>query len=207
MENIYTLGERFRRLSDDYDNAKAVLEAAYEENGGEVTDETEAKRAEVDELERMRQEIVADVLSAPDEYAAIVKNAEAQKKVLEAELKAVKEEQAKVCARIMSKIKAKEGKIAWFKENIAEALKLAEIERIGGARTDHRFCIFFSNTSSLDVDSEKVLAPYQERINDLIAALPGWVTVTTGINKAALKREDTLPEGAVAVSSKTLNIK
>lgn len=207
MENIYTLGERFRALSDDYDMAKAALESIYEENGGEVTDETDAVEAELEAIERMKQEVISDVLSAPDDYAAIVKNAEAQKKVLEAELKAVKEEQAKYLARIEAKIKRKQDKIDWFKENIAEALRLAQIEKLGGAKTENKFCIYFTKSTSVETDAERLIAPYKEEIDSLIASLPSWLTVKTDINKTALKKVATLPEGASLNTKETLQIK
>ena len=207
MENIYTLGERFNALSEAYDEAKAKLEEEYEANGGEMTETTEAMQAELDELERVRQEVVNDVLSAPDEYAAIVKNAEAQKNVLEAELKAVKEEQAKYLARIEAKIKRKQEKIDWFKGNIAEALRLAQIEKLGGAKTENKFCIYFSKSTSVEADTERLLAPYKDEIDSLVASLPSWVTVKTDVNKTALKKEKTLPDGASLNTKKTLQIK
>lgn len=207
MENIYQLTEKFRRISDAYDETKGILEEAYEENGGEITEETEALQGELDELARMKEEIVSDVLSCPDDYAMIVKNTEAQKRVLEAELKAVKEEQAKVLAKIQSKIKRKEDKIAWFKENISEAMKLAQKEKLGGAKTDSRFTIWFSESTSLDVNTELVLDPYQAKINELISELPAWVTVKTDVNKTILKKEETLPLGAERIKSKSLQIR
>ena len=44
-----------------------------------MTEETEAIEKEAEELGRLREEIIKDVLSAPDEFAAIVMNTEAQK--------------------------------------------------------------------------------------------------------------------------------
>ena len=147
------------------------------------------------------------MLSAPDDYAAIVKNAEAQKKVLEAELKAVKEEQAKVLAKIESRIKRLQSKADWFKDNIAEAMKLAEVSKIGGARTGNRFSIYFVESTTLETDDEKLLAPYNDRVQALIASLPKWLTVKTGISKTVLKAEENLPDGAVKVTNKNLQIR
>ena len=50
MENIYKLGERYSRISDEYETAIYELEAKYEENGGEITDETEALEKQANEL-------------------------------------------------------------------------------------------------------------------------------------------------------------
>ena len=172
-----------------------------------MTEQTEHMQAELDELERIKREVVDEVLSAPDDYAAIVKNAEAQKKVLEAELKAVKDEQAKVLARIESRIKRKQAKIEWFKGNIADAMKLAEINKIGGAKTNNRFTIYFQDSTSIETDEEKLLAPYNGEVEALVSRLPKWLTVKTSINKTALKAEEKLPEGADKVTNKTLQIK
>lgn len=207
MENIYNLGERFFRISEAYDCAKAALEEEYENNGGEVTEDTERMRAELDELERIKREVIDEVLSAPDDYAAVVKNAEAQKKVLEAELKAVKEEQAKVCAKIESRIKRLQSKAEWFKDNIAEAMKLAEVNKIGGAKTGSRFTIWFKDTESIETDDEVILKPFEKKIKELVDSLPSWVTLKTGVSKAALKDVKDLPEGATRHENKTLQIR
>ena len=212
MENIYTIGERYMRISGEYEAVKANLDSLYEENGGEITDETERLEREAAELGRIREEIMQDVLSAPDEYAAIVKNAEAQRKILEAELKALKEEQAKACAKIEAKIKQKTSKIEWFKANIADAMKLAKIQKIGGSRTDKKFTIWFSKTTNVQVDSTVLMKPYAERVQELIDTLTGWVKVTTDFNKSALKDillDETKehPVGAFLVENESLQIR
>lgn len=207
MENIYQLGERFYRISEAYDCAKDALVEEYENNGGEITEATERMEAELKELESLKDDVVNEVLSAPDDYAAIVKNAEAQKKVLEAELDAIKKEQAKVVARVQSRIRRKEEKIAWFKGNIAEAMKLANIEKIGGAKTNNRFSIYFQTTTSIEADDAVLLSPFESKIKELVDSLPEWVTFKTGVNKAVLKKQDTLPDGAVSVENKSLQIR
>ena len=179
----------------------------YEENGGEVTEETEAMQAKLDELKALKQQITDDIIAAPDAYASIVKNAEAQQKMLEAELKALKEEQMKAVARLQAKINRKASKADFFKDAIAEALRANGIEKIGGAKTDNRFSIYFQSSTSVDVDSEKVLAPYQPRINAFIQSLPSWITVKTDVSKTELKKADEMPEGASLVSSSSLRIR
>ena len=207
MENIYKLKERYAKLSQAYDDLRYELDLTYDENGGEVTEETEQMEKAGAEMEDLRKQILQDVIDMPDEYAAIVKNEEAHKKIFEAELKALKEEQAKACDKIQAKIKRCENKIGWFKENIAEALKVAQIEKIGGAKTDNKFTIYFTNTSSVEVDEPTILHPYQKKIQDLIDSLPKWLVVTTSVNKSVLKKEDVLPEGAAINSTKNLQIK
>lgn len=212
MENIYNLGDKYSQISGAFDAVKNNLEALYEENGGEITEETEALEKESEELGKIREEIIADLLSAPDEYAKIVKNTEANKKILEAELKALKEEQAKVCAKYEAKIKRLAGKIEWFKGNIADAMKLAEIEKLGGPKTPNQFSIYFSKSTSVDVDSEMAMKPYEEKIKDFIGSLPSWVTVKTDINKTALKANlldegAEHPDGACLIENKSLQIR
>ena len=212
MENIYKLGERYARISGAYEAVENNLETIYEENGGEVTEETEALEQQRAELQALREEIQRDVLSAPDEYAAIVKNAEANKKIIEAELKALKEEQAKVCQKYEAKIKRLAGKIAWFKDNIADAMKLAEIEKIGGAKTPNKFSIWFSKSTTVEADAEMVLAPHQAKIQELVDSLPKWVVVKTDINKTELKAnlmDDKAqhPDGAMLNETKNLQIR
>lgn len=212
MENIYKIGERYIQIAADYEAAKAELEAAYEENGGEITDETEYLEKEAQALKDLKEEVAKDVLSAPDEYAAIVKNTEAQKKILEAELKALKEEQAKACAKIEARIKQKASKIEWFKSSIADAMKFAEIQKIGGAKTNNKFTIWFAETTSVDVDSETALKPYEAKMKEFIDSLPKWVSVKTDINKSALKanlldEKAEHPDGAFLNTNKTLQIR
>lgn len=206
MESIYSLGEKYYRISEAYDCAKDALNEEYENNGGEINEVTESMQAELDELERIKNEVIDEVLSAPDEYAAIVKNAEAQKRVLEAELKAVKEEQAKVNARIEARIKRKRDKIEWFKDNIAEAMRMRNVQKIGGSRTENRFCIYFATSKSIETDDDVLLAPYAGRIESLIDSLPKWLTVKTSINKAELKKCDGV-EGVTIVENESIQIR
>lgn len=212
MENIYSLGEKYSRINDAYEALKNNLEAKYEENGGEVTEETLQLESEMQELAVLKEEITNDVLSAPDEYAAIVKNAEANKKILEAELKALKEEQAKACAKIEARINRLDGKIDWFKANISDAMKLAEIEKIGGAKTPNKFTIWFKKSVSVEVDEDTALKPYEKKVEDFLRSLPSWISVKTGINKTELKKnlEDEKaehPATALLSEKKTLQIK
>lgn len=207
METIYKLEEKFAAISEAYDQLEAQLVETYEDNGGEVTDETEGMQAQLDELAALKKQITDDIIAAPDEYAAIVKNAEAQQKILEAELKQLKEEQAKAVAKIQAKINRKASKADFFKDAIAEALRVNGIEKIGGAKTDNRFSIYFQASTAVDVDTEKVLAPYQPRITAFIQSLPSWISVKTDVNKTELKKADEMPEGASIVSNKSLRIR
>lgn len=207
MENIYQLEQKHAAISEAYDILEAQLVDAYEENGGEVTEETESMAAQLEELKTLKQKVTEDIIAAPDAYAAIVKNAEAQQKILEAELKALKDEQMKAVARLQAKINRKASKADFFKDAIAEALRANGIDKIGGAKTDNRFSIYFQESKSVDVDADKVLAPYQPRIAAFIQSLPAWITVKTDVSKTELKKAEEMPEGASIVSNRSLRIR
>lgn len=207
MENIYTLEQKFAAISESYDQLEAALVEEYEANGGEVTEKTESMQSELDALAALKKSVTDDIIAAPDAYASIVKNAEAQQKILEAELKALKEQQALACARLQAKINRKASKAEFFKDAIAEALRANGIEKIGGAKTDNRFSIYFQTSNSVDVDADKVLAPYQPRIAAFIQSLPSWITVKTDVNKTELKKADEMPDGASIVSNTSLRIR
>jgi len=206
MENIYNLSARLNDISGQYDVLEAALNNEYEENGGEITENTEMMEAEKETLENIRNEILSEVISLPDEYAALVKNEEAQKKILEAELKALKEEQAKVVAKYQARINQKTNKISWFKQNIADAMKLANLERIGGPKTPNKFTIYFTNTKSVVTDDELLLSPYINEIDELRSKLPAWLELKPAITKSAMDKEN-LPKGAALEEKKNLQIK
>lgn len=207
MENIYNLNRQFEELSEKYDSLSAEINAIYEENGGEVTEETEHLEEKLSALSAMKDEVVGQILSCPDDFAAIVKNAEAQKKMLEAELKVLKEEQAKVVAKLQARINSKANKIEWFKANIREAMKLADIDRIGGGKTGSKFSIYFTTTKSIETDDVKLVEPYIPALTELYSKLPSWLTVETKVNKNTLKSQDVLPDGASLVENKNLQIR
>lgn len=207
MENIYSLGEKYSSLSRSYDELQAMLDQVYESNGGEMTDDTEIMEAEKATIDAMRKSIAADLLNAPDEYAAIVKNTEAQKAILMAEYNAIREEQAKVLARYQAKLNAKQRKIDWFKDAIAAAMDFADVNKIGGSRTDNKFSIYFATSKKIEADNDALLAPYKGDIDALLAKLPIWVAVKVDTNKALLKKEAELPAGAEIIETRTLQIR
>ena len=86
-------------------------------------------------------------------------------------------------------------------------MRVSGVEKIGGAKTDNRFSIYFQASTAVDVDAEKVLAPYQPRIAAFIKSLPSWISVKTDVNKTELKKADEMPEGASIVSNKSLRIR
>lgn len=207
MENIYTLTGRYAEMNDRYEALRAELEAQYEENGGEETAETEEAQAVLAEIEELKQQVLRDIVANADEYAAIALNKASQQKVLEAELKALKEEQAKVQAKYQARINALARSVEFWKDNFREAMRLEEVTKIGGPKTGHKFTVWVKETESVDVDEPVVLAPYQDVIDELVERLPAWVTVKTGVSKTELKKEETLPEGAARVVNQSIQIR
>ena len=207
MENIYTLSGRYAEINDRYEALSAELADMYEENGGEETADTVKQEALLEELAELKAGVQREIVENADEYAAIAMNKEAQRKMLEAELKALKEEQAKVVAKYQARINRLAGSVEFWKQNFIEAMKLEKITKIGGAKTGHKFTVWVNETKSLDVDEATVLEPYQDTIDELVSRLPGWVKVTTGVSKSELKKEETLPEGASLVTSQSVQIR
>lgn len=207
MENVYTLNGRFAELNDRYDALADSLEAMYEAQDGEVTAETEEMEALKQEIAQMRQQVTEDIINNADAYAEIALNKASQRKVLEAQLKAVKEEQAKVCARIQAKINHIASSEAWWKENFDLAMQVAGREKIGGAKTDLLHSVYYAKSTSVQVDESVLLAPYTEAIASLEAQLPAWAKASVSVSKTALNKEAKMPDGAVKVESKSIVIR
>lgn len=207
MENIYTLSGRYAEMNERYEALSAELSDMYEENGGEETADTIKQEALLDELAELKDAVLRDIVEHADDYAAIAMNKDCQRKMLEAELKALKEEQAKVVAKYQARINRLASSVEFWKENFAQAMNLEKITKIGGPKTGHKFTVWVKETQSVEVDEQTVLEPYQDTIDELVERLPAWVTVKTGISKTELKKEETLPAGAALVTSQTIQIR
>lgn len=207
MENIYTLSSKYAAMNDSYETLSAELDALYEENGGEETEETERVQELKEEMAELKEEVLREIVEHADDYAAIAMNKDCQRKMLEAELKALKEEQAKVVAKYQARINRLAGSVEFWKENFRQAMEVEKLTKIGGPKTDHKFTVWVKETQSVEVDEAAVLEPWQDTIDELVSRLPGWVTVKTGVSKSELKKEETLPQGAALVTSRTVNIR
>lgn len=207
MESIYKLSERAVAISMRYDEARAALEEMYEENGGEVTAETEEMSAELEVLEEIRCQIAEEFVKFPDEYAAWFKNVEAQRAVIQAQRKAIEEEQKKVLARYDAMIKKKDSTLEWIKQNMEAAMILAQVEKFDKKKTGGMFSIYFQTSKSVDVDEAVALKKYEDSINKLRATLPDWLTLNTKISKSVAGKLEELPEGFERKQSKTLIIR
>lgn len=207
MESIYKLSERAVAISTRYEQARAALEEMYEENGGEVTAETEEMSAELEELEQIQRQIAEEFVKFPDEYAAWFKDVEAQKAVIQAQRKAIEEEQKKVLAKYDAQIKKKDSTLEWIKQNMEAAMILAQVEKFDKKKTGGLFSIYFQTSKSVDVDEAVALKKYEDSINKLRATLPDWLTLNTKISKSVAGKLEELPEGFERKQSKTLIIR
>lgn len=207
MENIYTLSGRYAEINDKYEALSAELDAIFEENGGVETEEAGRILELQKEQEQLREEVLREIVEHADDYAAIAMNKDCQRKMLEAELKTLKEEQAKVVAKYQARINRLAGSVEFWKENFRLAMEVEKVSKIGGPKTGHKFTVWVKETQSVSVDEDTVLAPYQETIFALTDALPSWVKVTTTVNKTELKKEETLPEGAILVTNQSVQIR
>ena len=167
MENIYALSGKYAEINDRYEALSAELDAMYEDNGGEETAETEQMQELLQEQEALKAEVLREIVEHADDYAEIALNKASQQKILEAELKAVKEEQAKVVAKYQARINRIARSVEFWKENFQEAMKVEQLTKIGGPKTGHKFTIWVKETESIDVDEAVALAPFEDKIAEL----------------------------------------
>ncbi len=207
MENIYNLTGRFAELSDYYESQQALLEDLYEANGGEVTEETEEAQVILDNIKTLQDEVMGDIIANSDAYAEIALNKAAQRKVVEAELKATKEEQKKVNDRIQAKINRLQRSEEFWKDNFDKALRIASMDKIGGAKTGLRHSIYYQKSASVETNEDVLFAPYKAMIDSINAELPSWMKVSISVDKTALKKEETLPAGAAINQKQTIVIR
>lgn len=208
MESIYKLQNRAAEIAARYDEIQAEFEALMEENGGELNEESQEYIDKLAELEAMQAELIEDFMKFPDEYAAWYKNEEAAKKVAEAEMKAFEDMQKKALAKYKAKVNRRESRMEWIKQNIAEAMRLAEVEKLDKkSRPDALFSIYFQENKSIEVDEAIALYEYEDAINALAEKCPDWLSFVPKIDKSILKKADVLPRGFERKISKSLQIR
>ena len=207
MESFYRLSERMDEVAMRFNAVQTALEDAMEENGGELTEETGQMMAELDQLREIASQIEEDFVKFPDEYAAWYKNEEAKRNVIAAERKAVEEEMKKVLARYDARIKAKDSRLEWIKQNIALAMKVHKVETLDKkSRPNAMFSIYFKNSSSIEVNEEMALDAYREAQRKVNEDCPEWLEFVPKIKKGALSKVEDLPFGFERKYSKSLQI-
>lgn len=208
MENIYKLSGKAADAAARYSEIQDEFEVLMEENGGELNEESQEMLDKLAELETIKAQIADDITRFPDEYAAWYKNVEAQKKVAEAELKAFKELQKAAIAKYEAKVKRCESRMEWIKQNIADAMVVAQVDRFDKKRSpDALFSIYFQDSKSIEVNEELALKDYRDIIDHWRASLPEWLSIETKIAKGTLSKADELPLGFERKISRNLQIR
>ena len=209
MENFYTLSGRFAEMSERADALAAELEQMYDENGGEVTADTEERERALAELQALKADCLREMVDNSDAYAEIALNKAAQKKVAEAEAKAVKEEQKRVLDRCMARVNRLGRSVDFWKQNFDEAMRLAEGTRLGGAKSGKLHSVYYTTTKRVETDEALLLGPYLERLQAFRSSLPAWLDVEFKVNATMLKAlpEDERPEGCQVVEFQNIQIR
>ena len=208
MENIYKLSGKAADVATRYEEIQTDFELLMEENGGELNEESQEMLDKLEELEAIKAQIAEDFAKFPDEYAAWYKNVEAQKKVAEAELKAFKELQKQAIAKYEAKVKQCESRMEWIKQNIADAMVVAQVDKFDKKRSpDALFSIYFQDSKSIEVDEELALKDYQDAIDCLRVNLPEWLSIEAKISKSKLSKDEVLPQGFERKISRNLQIR
>ena len=148
-----------------------AIEAALEENGGELTPELEAAWTETSE----------SLSHKIDNYNALVQK-------LTAYSAAIKAEQDRLAALK----KTADNSLKRIKDHIKDTMVQFGIKSIEG-----NFCkVSLTTSTATEVDEEAVLAPYKADIEALAARLPGYVTLEPKISKTGIKDASAgLPDG------------
>lgn len=208
MESIYKLQGRAEEIAARYYEVLDEFEGLMEENGGELNEESQEMLDKLAELKALQEQIKEDFIKFPDAYAAWYKNEEARKKVAEAEMKAFKEMQDVALAKYKAKVNKHESRMEWIKQNIADCMRLAEVEKFDKKSNPNAlFSIYFQETRSIEVDELSALAPYEKQIKCLTSILPEGFSVSIKIDKTILKKSELTPTGVKKVVNKSLQIR
>lgn len=208
MESIYKLQNRAAEIAARYDEIQAEFEALMEDNGGELNEESQEYIDRLAELESMKSELIDEFMKFPDEYAAWYKNEEAAKKVAEAEMKAFEDMQKKALAKYKARVNRRESRMEWIRQNIAEAMRLADVEKLDKkSRPNALFSIYFQESKSIEVDEMLALSDYEDAIKAITETCPEWLSFVPKIDKSILRKADVLPRGFERKTSKSLQIR
>lgn len=207
MDNFYRLSERLDAISRRYDIAQTALEEAMEESGGELTEETGKLLAEADELAAIKAQIEEEFVNFPDEYAAWYKNEEAKRNMILAEKEAYETEMKKVLKKYDARIKERESRMEWIKQNISASMKRFNVTKFDKKRPNALFSIYFSNSKSIEVNEELALDAYRDKVKKVNEDCPEWLEFVPKIKKGALSKVKTLPTGFERKISESLQIK
>ena len=225
MENVYTLSARAQELNDkqavlasELEDLESILQEAYEQNGGEVTKETEEMerlKLEIEDrradLESLKDEVVKEIIAHADDYAELALNWKARKEVEQGALDAMKKTYDAALAKRKAVVNRFARREEWWKENFLAALSLTPEGKFGGAKTGAVHTVWAKKTSSIETDDSTLIEPYEDRIQHAIDALglPAHIKVDITVSKAGFKdiADADLPKGAERVYKQTVNIR
>ena len=173
METLFALTEQM-----------TAIEAALDENGGELTPELEEAWAETSE----------SIKKKVDNYNSLMSYLGHRSETIAAEIK-----------RLQGLKKTNDNSLKRVKEHVRDVMVANDIDKLEGA-----YCrISLSSSTSTEVDEETVLQPYLTRVERLM--LPAWITVEFKVNKNELKNQfkdkDVTPAGVSFVKNTTLRIR
>lgn len=167
--------EEIREAIARIGQAADALEEAYIDNGGEVTEETEAMEQEIGLL---RDLIAGDGI---DTLGRWLKGKEDAKAALKAEK-----------ASIQRQMDAVDRTIAYIKEQLYIAIRACGLEKAKGS------CYSFTpyTSSKTSVNTERLRELYLERARQAVAGagIPAWVGVTLTASASLVPEGEPLPD-------------
>lgn len=166
--------------------AMLQIEYALEENGGELTDE----------LAELLNDTEVSIRQKADGYRAVMAKFNDKVEAVKREIK-----------RLQDIKKTAENAEKRIKEYILGVMGAYGIKKIEG-----ELCTMTrTTTKSLDVNEELLLSAYNEKIAELQASLPEYLTIEVKVSKTAIKNKfkdtDVLPAGCAYVENDSLRVR
>jgi hypothetical protein len=166
--------------------AMLQIECALEENGGELTDE----------LAELLNDTEVSIRQKADGYRAVMAKFNDKVEAVKREIK-----------RLQDIKKTAENAEKRIKEYILGVMGAYGIKKIEG-----ELCTMTrTTTKSLDVNEELLLSAYNEKIAELQASLPEYLTIEVKVSKTAIKNKfkdtDVLPAGCAYVENDSLRVR
>lgn len=163
----------------------AELEEAYIENGGEVTESTEAQEAEISAIKALLTDA-----NAIDTLGRWLKSKEDEKTARKAEK-----------AKLDQMMKSTENTISYIKERINVACRALGIEKAKG------MCYAFTPylSTKTEVDKETLMGRYGEIAEKALreAGIPEYVTFSLGASVSAVPEGEDLPDFFISKTEET----
>lgn len=162
------------------------IEQELEESGGELTDE----------LAVLLTDTELSIKQKADGYRAVIAKFNDKVDAVDKEIK-----------RLQDIKKTAKNSVERIKEYVLGVMGIYGIKKIEG-----ELCTMTrTSIKSLDVDEEVLLFPYNEKIAELQAELPEYLTIEVKVSKTAIKNKfkgtDVLPAGCAYVENDSLRIK